>query len=280
MLALYLACAQTNQLTDRVDKYGRKLSQSQERDNLRRFYRLENEEDDDISRPETKRDLARGEILLESSDEEDSVAGPAGDDSDDDGVVELGHDVTRPISLLSKELDELEVDLDEDIVADLDKEAAEYNKEHDTDNDVPDAPHTRRLAVVNLDWDHVRATHLFKIFSSYLTSNPSTQFTTSDKQGAKVVARPAHGKVISVRVYPSEFGAERLAKEEREGPPTEVFRKTDNSADSDPEDAEDYNEEALRKYQLERLRYTLFLFSIQRICPCLRRHVQILLCYR
>lgn len=70
------------------------------------------------------------------------------------------------------------------------------------------------------------------------------------------------GKVISVRIYPSEFGKERMAREETEGPPAEIFKKAldideevtaQNIYDVGGED--DYDADALRKYQLERLRY-------------------------
>lgn len=118
---------------------------------------------------------------------------------------------------------------------------------------------TRRLAVVNLDWDHVRAIHLFKMFSSLVTSGlPST----GDKKASKPVIR---GQVLNVRVYPSDFGRERMAKEEREGPPTELFKKPKEFEHVDEvneqtifetgDAADEVDEDALRKYQLERLRY-------------------------
>ena len=64
-----------------------------------------------------------------------------------------------------------------------------------------------------------------------------------------------------MRVYPSEFGKARMAREEKEGPPAELFKKETRFGDeNDPRnlyevgDGEDYDEDALRKYQLERLR--------------------------
>ncbi|GJC78286.1 pre-rRNA-processing protein ESF1 [Colletotrichum liriopes] len=74
-----------------------------------------------------------------------------------------------------------------------------------------------------------------------------------------------------VSVYPSEFGKERMQREELEGPPKEIFKKSEDSdedsEDSEAEeeaikkelleegDAEDFDHDALRKYQLDRLRY-------------------------
>ena len=67
------------------------------------------------------------------------------------------------------------------------------------------------------------------------------------------------GKVLSVRVYPSDFGKERMAREEKEGPPSEIFKKKD-AEEVDEKNVynvggeDDYDEDALRQYQLERLR--------------------------
>jgi len=59
--------------------------------------------------------------------------------------------------------------LDESQFAELDalaaKNAANANEEDDPRVQAG-GEQTSRLAVVNLDWDHVRASHLFKIFSS------------------------------------------------------------------------------------------------------------------
>ena len=246
---------------------------------MRRFYRLEAEDGAEDAVP-TIVDYARGAALMESSDEEGDIDPPQErpeDDSDSDqsDFVSLG--------IKSKTLDEsLEVDLDENTIAALDAQVAEYAETVPEREEVADVKQARRLAVVNLDWDYVRAVHLFKIFSSLVSStaplsSASTSHTEkSTKNGAVNVVR---GRVLSVRVYPSEFGKKRMAKEEKEGPPVELFRKKDRKdGDEDinektifetGEDA-DYDEDALRKYQLERLRYVLrldifHLFSISRV---------------
>ncbi|KAA1471548.1 hypothetical protein DENSPDRAFT_837564 [Dentipellis sp. KUC8613] len=233
----------------RVDKYGRALSDTHESDNLRRFYRVEGAEE-----PQAGPDYARGEALLESSDEEDEEAqAPVEEsDEDDDGVVTLGAAKSKPIHVRADD----EIDLDEDNFSDLDAQAAAYSKNADEEEEEekPDVPPTRRLAVVNLDWDHVRAVHLYKIFSSVVSPSASSKS-----------APAVRGKVLSVRVYPSQFGKERMEKEEREGPPVDVFKKKP-AADEEEEDLDaadlyetgaegEYDEDALRQYQLERLRY-------------------------
>jgi hypothetical protein len=217
---------------------------------LRRFYRLENEDGEE---PEHKTvDYARGEVLLESSDEEE---GSANDESGDDGIVTLGLDQSRPIPISR---DEDEIDLDEDNFADLDTQAAASLAAARDEESEPVAQPTRRIAAVNLDWDHIRANHLYKIFSSLFTP------TTIGKHQRAAPSASARGKVTGVRVYPSEFGKERIAREEREGPPTEVFKKKREVEDEDEVnetnvydvgEEDEVDEDALRKYQLERLRY-------------------------
>ncbi|KAI0825046.1 hypothetical protein BC628DRAFT_1488995 [Trametes gibbosa] len=248
--------------TARVDKYGRPLADDHEQDNLRRFYRLEDEDELELD-IKAGPDYARGEALLESSDEEDDRPGVpgSGDDSDTGGIITLGRDVTQPIPVLD---DTAEVDLDEDNYADLDAQAAAYAKANpEADQDVSQVQRTRRIAVVNIDWDHVRAIHLYKIFSSLVSpSGAALAFSSNERATKGSSSGVVRGKVLSVRIYPSQFGKERMAREEKEGPPPEVFKKRELDPDEINErtvyevgNGEDYDEEALRKYQLERLRY-------------------------
>ncbi|EMD42120.1 hypothetical protein CERSUDRAFT_90716 [Gelatoporia subvermispora B] len=254
----------------RVDKYGRPLADTHEQENLRRFYRLE-DEDAEKDEPQVTAgpDYARGAVLLESSDEEDVRHDERADESDDSdagGIITLGRDVSKPIPVPGDE--ELEIDLDEDTHAALDAQVAAYAQENPEQDASVDIQRTRRLAVVNLDWDHVRAIHLYKIVSSLVSptapalASSSNDTVTQGKQPKGATSRQARGKVLSVRVYPSEFGKERMAREEKEGPPPEVFKKKGADDEEINErtiyetgDGEDYDEDALRKYQLERLRY-------------------------
>ncbi|KAF7306879.1 NUC153 domain-containing protein [Mycena indigotica] len=226
----------------RVDKYGRPISATQDHEDLRRFYRLEKEEEPTLP------DYARGEALLESSDE------------DDESESETGSHRSDPINLTAQH--DTEVDLDETDFADLDAQAAEYSKAHPDKSDAETAQ-TNRLAAVNLDWDHVRAAHLFKICSSLVSPTAAPlKLKKKSEASAQGGSRVARGTVTSVRIYPSEFGQERMAREEREGPPPEIFKKTTADEEDVNErniynvgDGNDYDDDALRKYQLERLRY-------------------------
>ncbi|RDB28617.1 Pre-rRNA-processing protein ESF1 [Hypsizygus marmoreus] len=254
--------SQEKSKSGRVDKYGRSISDTHEKDNLKRFYQLENDEEEPESNPLL--DYARGEVLLESSDEEEESDVHKDKDSE---LEEIGHNHNRPIAV-SKDAD-AEIDLDETALEDLDAQAAAYSKANPESVQEETTP-TRRLAVVNLDWEHVRASHLFKICSSLVSltaptvSAPSRERTKTSHQHLTTGAlnNIVRGKVINVRVYPSEFGKERMAREEIEGPPPEIFKK--KNIDDEEVNAqniyqiggeEDYDKDALRKYQLERLRY-------------------------
>ena len=117
---------------------------------------------------------------------------------------------------------------------------------------VPMGEVSTRLACVNLDWDNIQAVDLMAVASSFV---------------------PAEGRIFSVTVYPSEFGKQRMQREELEGPPREIFvkrksRQGDASeTDSDEEDerikkqllqedkGDEFDSTALRRYQIDRLRY-------------------------
>src|SRR5438874_7360307 len=85
---------------------------------------------------------------------------------------------------------------------------------------------------------------------------------------------PAEGRLLRVAIYPSEFGKERMEREEMEGPPEEIFAAREEgrqelestSQGHDDEDeirnsiikqdkGEEFDSVKLRQYQLERLRY-------------------------
>lgn len=119
---------------------------------------------------------------------------------------------------------------------------------------------TSRIAVVNMDWDHIRAIDLMAVFQSFV---------------------PPGGKVNKISVYQSDFGTERLAREEAEGPEfrdianqerDERDEEEDTEESEDGEDSDNGDEEIkkqlqkqdegqevdsakFRQYQLDRLRY-------------------------
>lgn len=130
-----------------------------------------------------------------------------------------------------------------------DQTATRGNQE---DGDIRMGNVSSRIAAVNLDWDNIRAADLMAVFCSFL---------------------PPGGRLLEVSIYPSQFGKERMEREEMEGPPKEIFASVKgNGADpvaSDDDDderqikdsivqtdtGEDFDSAALRQYQLQRLQY-------------------------
>ncbi|CAJ2514125.1 Uu.00g022440.m01.CDS01 [Anthostomella pinea] len=228
----------------KVDKYGRKLKSDNKRKALQNIYEPEDDEgaeveDDDVVQQElenadTRHDPARGGGFSSSESESDS------DEEDGDGDEGGGPEVAASGSM---------------------------QKLRDEEANVETGEVTKRIAIVNLDWDHIKSADLMALFSSFV---------------------PKGGRIERVSVYPSEFGKERMQREELEGPPREIFKKSakDDAEESEPDseddsgvedededdedededeqikkdllqegDDQDFDSDALRSYQLDRLRY-------------------------
>uniref|UniRef100_A0A8C7YGK1 ESF1, nucleolar pre-rRNA processing protein, homolog (S. cerevisiae) n=1 Tax=Oryzias sinensis TaxID=183150 RepID=A0A8C7YGK1_9TELE len=82
-----------------------------------------------------------------------------------------------------------------------------------------------------MDWDRMKARDLLVLFGSFA---------------------PKGGAVLSVRIYPSEFGKERLKEEEARGPPELKALPEDSEEDTEEERV---HREKIRDYQFKRLKY-------------------------
>ena len=221
----------------KVDRYGRKLPKDSGRKEMERLYRLDDDHgkdeiDDD---EEVEKELRRAEERFRST--KDTGFSSSSEESSSE--------------------DEDEVD---------DQEANDVfgfsDQQEEGDDGVPKGEVSSRIAVVNLDWDNIRAVDLMAVFSSFSGGEE---------------------RILKVSVYPSEFGKERMDKEEMEGPPKEIFgngnardgveeeaASSDEASGEDDEDGEDekikksllkedqgeeFDGAKLRRYQLERLRY-------------------------
>ena len=111
----------------------------------------------------------------ESGEEEDGGILNSGSESDDDD------DDVASTSSSSSSSSESEAESDVE-------EAAEEAEKVPTTTDG-----TRRFAMMNMDWEHIKAVDLFMLMRSFL---------------------PKGGRVDSVTVYPSEFGIEQMKTEE------------------------------------------------------------------
>lgn len=217
----------------KVDRYGRKLPKNSARKELERYYRIKDEEHSGSG---------------SESDKEEEVAAALAHANAKDDVPETSSDE----SSLSGEDEE-----------DTEEEVFGFPAERGGEEEgVPMGEPSSRLAVVNLDWDNIRAADLLAVFSSFT---------------------PGNGQILKVAIYPSEFGKERMDREEIEGPPKDIFgqghsrlendtvsgRFADGSESTDDADddekirksilkedqGQEFNPAKLRRYQLERLRY-------------------------
>lgn len=215
----------------KVDKYGRKIKNN--KSDLKRFYKIEDEDSDKEDKGEDNEEEENDKE--EESSDESEVEKEGEEDEEEEDDDEIKFDPARGEGVMySSSEDEWS---DEDEIDD-------YTAGPDVDifGEVPVGDQTKRFAVVNLDWDKIRATDLYKLFDSF---------------------KPANGSIKYVKIYKSEFGKERLEKESKEGPPAEIFggKLEDEEEEITAENivkednGEEFDNEKLRKYQLERLRY-------------------------
>ncbi|XP_020801760.1 pre-rRNA-processing protein esf1 [Drosophila serrata] len=243
-----------------VDKYGRPVNKSNAED-LRKYYELDENDSDsdeeDKEKEQKEEDQEASDELQERRAEELAIADLQENDaleaSDDSSDSELPKDLrerlTNPDVDYARGEGRLMTDSSSDEDSDDEEdEGPELQIDHvwgELDNDAESTEEsTRRLAVCNMDWDRIRAEDLMVMLSSFL---------------------PPGGSILSVKIYPSEFGKARMAEEEVHGPKELVERTEEQSddsddelvreQDSDAEEGDDYHMEKLRKYQLNRLRY-------------------------
>jgi hypothetical protein len=235
--------------TAKVDRYGRKVKTDTKKKALQRLYEDEEEEEKEEEDVDGELEVEDDEVVRRELEKADTKFDPARDggfasesDSDSDSEAEsdaLGEEdeveESRPGIRLRREKQEIE-----------------------------QGEVTSRFAVVNMDWDHIKSLDLMALFSSFV---------------------PVGGRIEKVTIYPSEFGKGRMQREELEGPPREIFKQGNDSDDDEEEDDsaseseedeedefedsdeevrkellqegndQDFDSDALRTYQLDRLRY-------------------------
>ncbi|XP_057765299.1 pre-rRNA-processing protein esf1-like [Salvia miltiorrhiza] len=202
-----------------VDKRGRPKTNNASSSSLAHYYRLQEENDPEI-------DAAQVDQIgnpAESKSGFENLRTLEKDDNDDDDDDDDGQSVDESSSTTST------TDSDDDNYMDSGEEDTLMLQE----NNVPEIDsETRRLAVVNLDWSQVRAVDLYVLLTSFL---------------------PKGGQILSVSVYPSEFGLKRMEEEAVRGP-VGLFDDEDKHDDVDDDDDE-IDQSKLRAYELSRLRY-------------------------
>ncbi|XP_066172617.1 ESF1 homolog [Sylvia atricapilla] len=160
----------------------------------------------------------------EEEPEDDGETGEDDSASEDDEESDSGPDLARGIGNIETSSED-----DEDLNELFPKEPEIEHSWRELDKDAPRGDEiTSRLAVCNMDWDRLKAKDLLALFNSFT---------------------PKGGTVFSVKIYPSEFGKERLKEEEQKGP-VELFDLPENTTEDDG-----IYREKLREYQFKRLKY-------------------------
>ncbi|XP_035773467.1 ESF1 homolog [Anopheles albimanus] len=235
-----------------VDKYGRPVRKA-DTDELKKFYELD-EDDEEQDEEELQREREREERAMEGrdkdEDEEQQKSDDESDSSDEDDGLQLTEEEKRIV--LSEKIKNRLKDLDVDYARGEAQLYSEDEEEDDEDEDEEEEDEvfiehvwgeldadvertedsTNRLAVCHMDWDRIRAVDIMVLLSSFL---------------------PPGCSIKTVKIYPSEFGKERMQEEEERGP-QELTARTVDGSDEEEED-EEQQKERLREYQLNRLKY-------------------------
>ena len=201
-----------------ASKTGAKLdAKARQRREMKEYYKMEDDSDEDDGleeKMEKSMDRMRGVGLVSSSDEDES-------DSEDEDAEEDEDEGVLPTMLVGE-----------------------------ADKDIPTIDATKRLAIVNCEWQHIRACDLFAVLRSFV---------------------PKGGSLEKVTVYPSDFGLERMAVENKYGPLSafqkddkkkakakaadKKKKKDDDDSDGGNEEGEEADNEQMRQYERDRLRY-------------------------
>jgi len=237
-----------------VDRYGRKIDKEAGRKALAKRYDVPDDEDGDHDSEGDDDDNGDHDVVRSALAEKKRDRAVL---KELQRVEQQGFDPIRDGGLASSS-DESSSDEEDDEGDELEARGQEQADLPGGGGEVPTGDISARLAAVNMDWDNIRASDIMAVAHSFV---------------------PADGQILHVAIYPSEFGMERMQREEIEGPPRAIFASTahqnkDNRTILDGSDASESEEEerrkqelqgdttgeefdstALRSYQLDRLRY-------------------------
>lgn len=226
-----------------VDKYGRRVNKTST-DDLEKYYDIDSEEDEEEQRKEEAELFKDGGNVNELHESDEEIT-----EDIKTKLKDMSVDYARgEIPLLSdSSSDEESSDEENDPGLTIehawgDLESEQSANDDDDDNNEGDVT-SRRLALIKMDWDRIRACDIMVLLNSFL---------------------PPGGSILSVRIYQSDYGKERMAEEEMKGPQEltanklnsdDEFDSDDSEAAEENEEGDEYHMEKLRQYQLNRLKY-------------------------
>ncbi|KAM9155475.1 ESF1 homolog [Pangshura tecta] len=202
-----------------------KKTESESKDDGERGEEEESEDDEETGEEEELGDGGETGEEEESEDARETEEEDSDDDSEED-ESDSGPDLARGIGNIETSSEDEE---ENDMSAIFPKAPEIEHAWRELHTDAPRADEiTSRLAVCNMDWNRLKAKDLLALFNSFI---------------------PKGGVIFSVKIYPSEFGKQKLKEEELQGP-VELL--------SLPEDGTEKDwicREILRDYQFKRLKY-------------------------
>ncbi|ODV89334.1 hypothetical protein CANCADRAFT_148501 [Tortispora caseinolytica NRRL Y-17796] len=157
--------------------------------------------------------------LYEFEDDEDKEKAESEGDDEEEDEKEV-YDPARGLGVIGSSSESSSEDSEDESDLELEEDIAIE------EGPVLMGDESKRFALVNLDWDNITAQDLMVVLSSFADSKDA---------------------IVSVTIYPSEFGKQQMSKERHEGPPSELFTKSSKKEES--------ADKKLRRYQLQRLRY-------------------------
>ncbi|XP_055804724.1 pre-rRNA-processing protein ESF1 [Solanum dulcamara] len=210
---------------------------------LNHYYHIEEEEEEEEEGEKQRRKKEKPKVIESESDDDNEE-----EESESDSETSEDQKLTKVGAASSESEEDEEVggnnslanssDSDSDSDDEMDEVSSEEEDTFVQKEDVPEIDkETKRLAVVNMDWGRVKAVDLYMLLSSFL---------------------PRGGQIISVAVYPSDFGLKRMEEEAVHGPVglfDEEKRKDEDSDDNEEDDDDEMDNEKLRAYEMSRLRY-------------------------
>ncbi|XP_034288286.1 ESF1 homolog [Pantherophis guttatus] len=189
----------------------------------------ESEEEDkleDNSDLQEESDLGDEGAIREESTSEDDEEDSTNESQTEDDESESGPDLARGKGNLETSSEDEEED---DFLEIFPKDPEVIHEWGELGKDAPQADQvTHRLAVCNMDWDRLKAKDLLALLNSFT---------------------PKGGVIFSVKIYPSDFGKQRMKEEKLKGP-AELLSLPQNVTEKDS-----IYKEKLRDYQFKRLKY-------------------------
>ncbi|XGW26825.1 hypothetical protein V3C99_007421 [Haemonchus contortus] len=219
----------------RVDKRGRPLRNKG--GTLVDLYELENSDEnseEDVSPAKTVKNSKEGADKEDGNEsegcshdeQEEQVYSEGEEESDDDRPIKL--DLARGEGNVDSSSDDDDSDSDWDTNEGVQLEIDLAHLDQDAERVEWSS---NRIAACNLDWNLIHCEDLMVVAKSFT---------------------PPGGSIRRIAIYLSDFGAERLAEEDKYGPRLQLSKPIE---EYDGEEVDDETKLAMRKYQVDQLRY-------------------------